>query len=41
VLKIKYLHVDDSLVTVKVPRRANNDAVVEFSIRAGIGFADG
>jgi hypothetical protein len=40
VLIINDLHVNDSPVTAIVQRKANNRAVVEFSARAGIEFAD-
>ncbi|MDP3824749.1 MAG: hypothetical protein Q8R33_25025 [Burkholderiales bacterium] len=40
-MKIKTLHHHDSTVTGKMPIPALFGAVVEFSSRAGIGFADG
>jgi hypothetical protein len=39
-LKINTLHHDDNAVTGKMPDPPLSGAVVEFSTRAGIGFAD-
>jgi hypothetical protein len=39
-LKINTLHHHDNTVTGKMPDSALPGAVVEFSSRAGIGFAD-
>ena len=39
-MKINTLHHRDNAVTGKMPISALFGAVVEFSIRAGIGFAD-
>jgi hypothetical protein len=39
-LKINHLHHHDNAVTGKMPTPALSGAVVEFSGRAGIGFAD-
>lgn len=39
-LKINTLYQHDSAVTGNMPNSAMSGAVVEFSARAGIGFAD-
>ncbi|MEQ1685989.1 MAG: hypothetical protein ABL916_20275 [Burkholderiaceae bacterium] len=39
-MKINTLHQRDNAVTGKMPNPALYGAVVEFSTRAGIGFAD-
>ena len=40
-LKIKYLHDDDNAVTGIQAHEAARRPIVEFSARAGIGFARG